>query len=52
MAADDSDGTRRIELEIAIVRQGKNLGIRKCVKLELGPECDATACELVGGAHV
>jgi len=52
MAADDGDGTPRIELEIASVGQRENLGIRQRVKLELGTERDPVSCDSVGSADV
>ena len=52
MAADDGDGTPRVELQIGSVGQRENLGIRQGVKLELGTERDPISRDSVGRAHV
>src|SRR4029077_8785446 len=52
VTADDRDRACRVEPKCADVRHREELRVRLGVKIELGPQRDTTAVDLVGGANV
>src|SRR6185503_9404518 len=52
VAADDRDGSSRVEVERSDVGEGEEFGVRMRVKVEFGPEHDVAAIDFLWSADI